>query len=311
MIDLSKLPPPDIIESLDYESLYQEILADFAVLMGDNFTAYLESDPVIKVLEAFAYREMLLRARVNDAARAVCLAWAVGDDLTNLAADFDMQRLLITPENLSTVPPTPAVYENDERFRIRRQLAPELLTSVGTYGEYLARVLESSALIYDARIVGPKLQYIDGIPTTFNEVPVGYVYGYVLSNENNTHIPSAELINTIQAHIDNSEIAKFGELFLALPGEIVEYEISAELTIFPGPAGEAVQAAALADVTTLTNDLFKLGYDINRAIITAALNVPGVQNIALALPAADIVIAENQAGKCAAINITINPTPHV
>ena len=44
-----------------------------------------------------AYRELLIRQRVNDAARGVMLATASGTDLDNLAANFNVERLLITP----------------------------------------------------------------------------------------------------------------------------------------------------------------------------------------------------------------------
>lgn len=68
-VDLSRLPPPDIIETLDYEVIRAEALAKFATFFPD-FDARLESDPVVKLIEIFAFREMILRQRINDAARA-------------------------------------------------------------------------------------------------------------------------------------------------------------------------------------------------------------------------------------------------
>ena len=74
-IDLSQVPAPNVVEPLNFESvladLKAELLAIDPILGG---VLDFESEPVIKLLEAFAYRELLLRGRVNDAARAVMLA---------------------------------------------------------------------------------------------------------------------------------------------------------------------------------------------------------------------------------------------
>jgi Phage-related baseplate assembly protein len=34
LIDLSQLPAPEVVENLDYETLYEELLADFRSAMG-------------------------------------------------------------------------------------------------------------------------------------------------------------------------------------------------------------------------------------------------------------------------------------
>ena len=74
MLDLSALPAPQVLEPLDYEELYQRKLALFRLAMGENWTAALESDPVVKQLELVAYGDMQMRARINDAAKALLLA---------------------------------------------------------------------------------------------------------------------------------------------------------------------------------------------------------------------------------------------
>lgn len=39
MIDLSQLPAPEVVEPLDFEGIYQDLLATFRALMGDGWTA--------------------------------------------------------------------------------------------------------------------------------------------------------------------------------------------------------------------------------------------------------------------------------
>ena len=72
--DLSRLPAPTIVETLDYDTIYGQMLASLQALVP-TFDATVKSDPAIKLLEVAAYREMLLRARVNHAARAVLPAY--------------------------------------------------------------------------------------------------------------------------------------------------------------------------------------------------------------------------------------------
>ncbi len=46
-------------------------------------TLELESEPATKLLQENAYRELLLRQRINEAAQAVMVAYAMGGDLTS------------------------------------------------------------------------------------------------------------------------------------------------------------------------------------------------------------------------------------
>jgi len=59
-VNLSRLPVPDVIEQIDYESLLSALRADLQARLP-TFDAWLESDPIVKLLEVAAYREMLLR----------------------------------------------------------------------------------------------------------------------------------------------------------------------------------------------------------------------------------------------------------
>ena len=138
IIDLSQLPEPEVIENLDFETIYQELLGDFREAMAGEWTAEVESDPVLKLLQLAAYRELLLRARINDAARAVMLAYASGADLDQIGAGFNVQRLLIRPAQPEAVPPVEAQYESDKSLRNRIQLAFEQLSVAGPRNAYIA-----------------------------------------------------------------------------------------------------------------------------------------------------------------------------
>ncbi|MDD3652313.1 MAG: hypothetical protein PHC73_12625, partial [Immundisolibacter sp.] len=114
MIDLSRLPPPTVVETYSYEAILaarkQDLIDLFPADRQAELAAVLalESEPLTKFLEESSYREVLLRARVNDAARAVMLAYATGADLEHLAAYLGVERL---------------EGETDDRLRTRTQMA--------------------------------------------------------------------------------------------------------------------------------------------------------------------------------------------
>ena len=73
-IDFARLPPPDVIETIDFESIldiYHTQLVDRATAAGlpklvDALK--LEQSPTNVILQCQSYGEMIVRARINAAA---------------------------------------------------------------------------------------------------------------------------------------------------------------------------------------------------------------------------------------------------
>lgn len=102
-----------------------------------------------------AYREMLLRQRINDAARATLVALARGANLAHLGALFNVQRLLITPENAQTTLPTPAVMESDSQLRQRIPQAMEGMSVAGPMAAYEFHARSADGRVADASAISP------------------------------------------------------------------------------------------------------------------------------------------------------------
>ena len=70
-IYLTGIEPPPIIEPLSFETIRADLLADAAARLNAAGIPYdvsaIEADPVVAICEAYAYRELNLRARINDA----------------------------------------------------------------------------------------------------------------------------------------------------------------------------------------------------------------------------------------------------
>ena len=66
LIDLSKVPVPDIIEELNFEQLYEKN-KQLLINLDPSYAEALQfdSDPQAKQLQILTYREMHLIAKVN------------------------------------------------------------------------------------------------------------------------------------------------------------------------------------------------------------------------------------------------------
>lgn len=152
--ELSDLPLPQIIEALDYEKILAALKSDFKTRWPD-YSAFLESDPAMKLLEVAAYRELLLRARVNDAARANLLAFAGGSDLDHLASFYGVFRMVIQEEDLATRPITPRIMEDDTSLRLRTRARIIGFACAGGAAHYRYWALSASPEVADVAVDSP------------------------------------------------------------------------------------------------------------------------------------------------------------
>ncbi|HEY0626686.1 MAG TPA: baseplate J/gp47 family protein [Allosphingosinicella sp.] len=284
-VDLSRLPAPAVIEELSFEAIYAAMLARLQELLP-GFDATVESDPAVKVLQVAAYRELLLRQRINDAARAVMPAYAVGADLDNLAALMGVTRLELSPADPDTN--APAVMESDADLRRRLVLAPEGFSVAGPAGAYIFHALSASGDVLDASATSP--------------VP-GQVIVTVLARDG-SGVPDAALLDLVEAHVSDENRRPLTDEVIVQAAQIVNYQIEATIKTFAGPDGSIVLAEAQRRIEEYIELSHRLGRDITRSAVLAALHCEGVQNVTLASPAADIVVTRLQAPWCTALSVT-------
>ena len=287
VIDLSQLPAPDVVETLDYEQLLAEMLADLQARHPD-FSALVESDPAFKVLEVCAYRELLVRARINAAARAVMLPYASGSDLDQLGSYWNIVRQVIDAGDPQAVPPREPVLEDDTSLRARIQLSMEGQTNAGTEGAYLSRALAADGQVKSAAAKSP----------TEGEVVIT-----VLSHEGDGSA-SAELVQTVNDYLNQPHIRQMTDQLTVQSADIVSYRVKATLYISPGPGANQVMEAARQAVTDYVASVHKIGVLVPLSGIYGALQQPGVVRVELAEPLTDVNISDSQAGFCSAIELT-------
>lgn len=294
MIDLSKLPAPAVIEVLDYETLLAARKAELLAAMPADLqastatTLALESEPLTKWLQHSTYRELLLRQRVNDAAHAVMLAHAIGSDLDQLGANLGVARLVITPADASTVPPTAAVMESDDDFRERILLSLEAYTTAGSAASYKFHARSASGQVLDAFPVSPT---------------PGHVTVYVLSRQDQGDA-SEELLAAVRAALASETVRPLTDQVTVLSASIITYTIDATLVVDSGSDPAVVRAAAVADAQAYADSMHRLNADPSISGIYRALHQPGVLRVTLNTPVSDITVSAGQAAYCIAINVT-------
>ena len=89
---LKNLPYPNVIEQLSYDEILKAAKELFKKHLNDDEISLLESDRFSALLETLAYRELLLRARINSAVKSMLLPFAQGADLDNIVAMYGIER---------------------------------------------------------------------------------------------------------------------------------------------------------------------------------------------------------------------------
>lgn len=324
-VDLSRLPKPQVVEELDFEAILAEMIADYQV-RWPQFTAVLKSEPVIKLLETAARREVTVRQRVNDGARSVMLAFARGSDLDHLAALTPMARL---PE------------ESDDAFRRRVQLAPEAFSTAGPHLGYIWHALSATADVKDVTAVSPTpgdvvvtvlSRHGDGGPAAVDVVDtetvtlapaatlkavegaaairvkvgstvmasgVDYLYDQVSRSLSRIAAGDiAEGATVTVEHVARGEVELVtGQLSARLVRPLTDrvtvqaatvrhYLVTATIWISAGPEGELVRQAAVAAAQAYADSRHRLDADVTISGFEAALHVEGVWKAAVLIDGA-------------------------
>jgi len=264
MIDLSRLTAPKAIERLSFEEIRAQAIEQLKNILPEWDTCNLESDPAVKILEVFAYREMLLRQRINDALKAVLLPYAVASDLDNLAAFYGISRLQ---------------GESDDDFRRRILLSLSRFSAAGSTKSYA----------YWAYTADPRVKDVCCVSPAPGEVSI-----YVLSNEGDG-TPSAEILTNVETTLTAKDVRPLTDHVQVFPATVKHFSVRAGLYLYPEAIDDVVLAEAQKSLNAVATELHKLAKDFSRTKIISALHVAGVERVNLYEPGEDIVCGPGEA----------------
>ncbi|HDS0959723.1 TPA: baseplate assembly protein [Pseudomonas putida] len=293
-IDLSQLPAPQVVEQIDYEQILAERKAYAVSLWPADQQAEiagrleLESEPITKLLQENAYREMIWRQRVNEASLAVMLSSAGGNDLDQLAANVNVKRLVIQVAQPLAIPPIPQVLESDEALRERAQMAFEGLSTAGPRNSYIFHARASDGRVADATAQSPS--------------PATAVVTIQSALDDGT--ASQELIDTVYSYLNDDDRRPVADRLIVQGAEVLPYQVTATLYLNTlGPEAEPILDAAEQKLQAFVTQRRRLGMQVSESAIHAALHVEGVRKVVLT-SWADINATDSQAPYCTGMNLS-------
>ena len=269
--DLASLPTPAVIESLSFETIFEELQTEFQSRYP-NYSALLASDPAVKLLEVAAYREVLLRNRINTAAKASLLAFATGSDLDHLAAFYGVTRLMD---------------ETDEALRLRTRQRIIGFANAGGAAHYRYWALSASPEVADVAVdsPGPGRVRISVLPTGHSDT-----------------VPEA-LLETVRATVLRDDVRVLTDTVEVVPVSLVPVTVAAQIWLYPDTPMAVFEGLA----PRLTRELAQaavLGWDLTQSWLIGQLQQAGIHKVELISPDADIRIHSTQAVRLTDVQLT-------
>ena len=298
-IDLSLLPAPQIVEQIDYEQILAERKAYMVSLWPIEQQAMiaarlaLESEPLTKLLQENAYRETLWRQRVNEAAMANMLSLAMDQDLDNLAANFNVKRLVIQEGNPAAYPPTLRVMENNDSLRERSQMAWEGLSTAGPRNSYIFHARAADGRVADATAESPSPAVVI--------VTVQALLG------DGSADPA--LLAVVKTYLSDDDRRPVADRLTVQGADILNYRVNAKLYLnTTGPESEPILAAAEQRLLAYVHQRRRLGMEVSESALHAALHIEGVRKVEL-LDWVDVKATPYQAPFCTSVALSLGVEP--
>jgi len=276
LLDPTKLPPFEVLETLDAEELLDARMTRLVEVWKEHdppaSAAYdveaLEFDPIKITQEVSTYFELLQRDRVNQAARSVTLAFAVGGDLDAIASRYPggVPRLRDEAGNPD---------EDDDRYRRRIWLSPATLSPHGTEEAYVFWALTADRTLHDASATT-----VEG---------TGRVKIAIMATGRDPRPTQAQLL-AVRAYIHAFSRKGLTDIVSVVPPGVVETRYVLDVWLFPGPDASAIMAALRDSLVALIKRQAWLGFSHTRMAIGAATAIAGVQDGKIIEPAATVVV---------------------
>jgi len=319
--NLSSLPDPQIVEALSFQTIFNELRADFSTRFP-QFSALVESDPAIKLLEVAAYRETILRARVNDAFKATLLAFAAGSDLDNLAAFYGLTRI---------------EQETDAELKDRTINRIQGSSTAGGAAWYRYQALTANSGVRDARVTSPaagevavallskEIENLEAIGLDPNALTapmaaLAAFYGVPVlpSDKDLTVSPqiravidaagpngtaTSQMLSAVDAVMQNDEVRVITDTVTTSSANVVSVDVEAEVYLYPDSSAnvlEGIEAAIRAGVANEGG----LGWDLTLSWLIKNIHVDGVQRVELITPTTNQVADDGTAISVGTVTIT-------
>lgn len=201
--------------------------------------------------------------------------------------DTDLGAADLTAENIS-ISSGGTDAEADDRLRERIRLAPEAYTTCGSVGAYRFHALSAHPSIIDVCV---------------RSVLSGQVQIFPLCD---TGLPDAGILALVAAACSGDTVRPLCDTVIVAAPTQVSYTVSAALTVYADVDAAAVLTAAQVALAAYTDaQALRLGRDITRSALIAAISVSGVQSVSLSSPIGDLSVAAPEWAVCGQASVSI------
>lgn len=279
MIDLAVLPPPRVIEEPEFQEIFDALIARHKAL-DPKYAYYTAADPIVELMQAIAYREMVWRNKANAVAMSRLLAFAEGGDLDHLGsfAYPPVERLTVQEEDLNAKPPKVEILESDEAYRTRIRLKLASPSTAGPIEHYQYWARTASPLVKDVCVYSPDF------PNGFNMG--GRVNITILSSLGNG-IPSGGLLQAVEQVVKADNIGVLTDLITVEAARLKDITVRASVILYPTTPVALFNALQPAFVAAFAK-VQALGVPLTPSWIMAQLHRDGVQKVTLTEPTNEV-----------------------
>lgn len=239
-IDLSKLPPPEVVQQLDAISIRTRLLLRYAELQGVDVPKV--GDPLYNAMSSMAEEVTRARQEFQDISLENMVAFASGNNLVHLGAARPVEKF---------------DKETDDQYRRRVQMAPESFSVAGPDGAYIFHALNAHEDVLDARPLSPTPVKVDL---------------YILSRLGDGSA-SPELCKTVFDNLDGITKRPLNDNLDVYPAIIKPYRIVVELNMPVGPGEAQTLAMAEKRLQKLADETHVFGGEVALSALYAAAHV--------------------------------------
>jgi phage-related baseplate assembly protein len=242
----------------------------------------LEFDPIKINQEACTFFELLLRDRVNQAARSVTLAYAIGTDLDAIATRY--------PGGVPRLP-----NESDDRYRRRIWLSPNTLSPFGTAEAYEFWALTALPELRDVTAIRVVMHdyYPTILITCLMDLPA-------------EPAPSDEQLIGIRAYIGSLSRQGLTDVISVNPPKVMHINYNVGVWLYPGALGDQTLAKIRTSLEKLVVDQYWLGHDHSLMAIHAACSTTGVHHVDILEPVKDVFVPMDWVVVVDSITVTLS-----
>ncbi|MBY8161398.1 baseplate J/gp47 family protein [Vibrio fluvialis] len=281
-IEISQLPPPEIVQQLDASIPRDRMLARFAELMDTNVPK--AGDPLYFAFSAMGEEVTRARQEFQDISLENMVAYATGNNLQRLA---DWRPV----EKFDT--------ETDDEFRRRVQMAPESFSTAGPDGAYIFHALAADEDVQDA----------------YPDSPDGFIVDLYILSRTGDGTASQALLDKVNSYVSKDKLRPLNDKLTLKSAVIKPYVIEVELTLPNGPGESETITQATKRLQSLVTETHVLGGQVSLSLINAAAHVQSegsdssvsfqpVIDVNILQPAASVLCAMTEAPYCTEIIIT-------